>query len=113
MFLFRSREVLNLENMVKMFLTWVGEDLFSGRDVDEFLFRFLFIRFRLEVVWVPLLRQLPVRLDDFLLVGVPEDERERRGVLHKRRGVTFSQEDVKVEQNEPLWTGYLPTPRIL
>lgn len=71
--------------MVKMFLTWVGEDLFSGRDVDEFLFRFLFIGFRLEVVWVPLLRQLPVRLDDFLLVGVPEDERERR-VSHKRWG---------------------------
>lgn len=53
-------------------LTWVGQDLFSRGNVDKPLLRLLLLRLRLEVVGVPLLRQLPVSLDDLLLVGAPK-----------------------------------------
>lgn len=54
-------------------LTWVGENLLSRRDVYKPLFRLFLLSLGLEVVGVPLLRQLPVRLDDLLLVGTPEE----------------------------------------
>lgn len=59
-------------------LTWVNEDLLSRRDVDKLLFRLFLLRLRLEVVGMPLLRQLPVRLDDLLLVCTPEKEEEKK-----------------------------------
>lgn len=58
-------------------LTWVGEDLFSRRDVDKLLFRFLLLSLGLEVVRVPLLCQLPVRLDDLLLICIPEKKKTK------------------------------------
>lgn len=56
-------------------LTWVGEDLFSRGNVDKLLFRFFLLGLGLEVVWVPLLRQLPVCLDNLLLICTPEENR--------------------------------------
>lgn len=53
-------------------LTWVGQDLFSRGDVDKLLLRLLLLRLGLEVIGVPLLRQLPVSFDDLLLVGAPK-----------------------------------------
>lgn len=51
--------------------TWVCEDLLSLSDVDEPLLRFLLLLGILEVVRVPLLRQLPVGFDDLPLLRVP------------------------------------------
>lgn len=55
-----------------MLLTWVGQNLFSRRDIYKPLFCFFLLRLGLEVVGMPLLCQLPVCLDDLLLVGSPE-----------------------------------------
>lgn len=56
-------------------LTWISEDFFSRGDVNELLLRLLFLALRLEVVGVPLLRQLPVGLQNLLLVCVSGGKR--------------------------------------
>lgn len=53
-------------------LTRVCQDFFSRSDVDKLLLRLLLLCFRLEVVRMKLLSQLPVRLDDLLLISIPE-----------------------------------------
>ncbi len=59
------------KNDPKIRLAFVREDLLGGRDVHELLLRLLLLVLVLEVVRVPLLRQLPVRLVYRPLVGVP------------------------------------------
>lgn len=57
-------------------LTWVSEDLFSLSNVYEFLLCFfLFLRI-LEIVWMPLLCQLPVGFDYLLFLGISGDKEE-------------------------------------
>lgn len=56
-------------------LTWICEDFFGRGDVNELLLGLLFLALRLEVVGVPLLRQLPVGLQDLLLVCVSGGKR--------------------------------------
>lgn len=52
-------------------LTWVCQNLFGLGDVNELLLSFLLFLRILEVVWVPLLSQFPVRSDDLFLLGRP------------------------------------------
>lgn len=96
-------------------LTWVGEDLFSRRDVDKLLFRFLLLSLGLEVVRVPLLCQLPVRLDDLLLICIPEKKKQK--FLNVSWSVlldlAFDAGTKGFIWTKTGWTGYLPTPRIL
>lgn len=56
-------------------LTWICEDFFGRGDVNELLLCLLFLALRLEVVGVPLLRQLPVGLQDLLLVCISGGKR--------------------------------------
>lgn len=51
--------------------TWVCQNLFGLGDVNELLLSFLLFLWILEVVWVPLLSQLPVRSDNLFLLGRP------------------------------------------
>lgn len=56
-------------------LTWICEDFFGRGDVNELLLCLLFLALQLEVVGVPLLRQLPVGLQDLLLICVSGGKR--------------------------------------
>lgn len=52
--------------------TWVCQNLFGLGDVNELLLSLFLFLWILEVVWMPLLSQLPVRPDDLLLLSRPE-----------------------------------------
>lgn len=87
-------------------LTWVGQDLFSWGNVNKLLLRLLFLHLWLEVVRVPLLCQLPVSLDDLLLVGTPKQWIQRGQRI--QRGLSYKAQTASEAVN-----GYLLTPRIL